>query len=291
MKKFLSIYKLLGIICLFSASSQIFAQDTVKLMGSDLVGEKISAVLAEKLKKQGLNVSVDLSGSKAATDALKKNEADIAILALVRENDMLENYQYVPYTHQIAVVLANTANAMEEISLPQLREFFGGFSEALSKEEASSTKTIQPMLTSLKESLAVELFKYKCLNGENPSPKVEIKESTLKLAELIKNSVNAIGIGSFDPKAQNVKALAISDRRSDGSVFSFKPTVENVQNKDYPLTLSFYLVFKTNRTQTLKPVINLLFDDEIMELLNKGGFVCPPKNFIKSYLLGLDSKK
>ena len=296
----ISIYlKTAAAVIAASICSNLFSEP-VRLAGSDLVAAKIGKAVDERAKERSIDLKTNMIGTRQAMMDLQKGDADIAIIAMPDGQKKLEGYQYVPYANQIAVILVNTANPIEEISTTQLRQIFG--TEAVERGDSwqnygstidsTAIRNIVPITTSLKESLALEIFKYKCIDGANVSLKVETKDSTPILAQAVKNSSNAIGIASYDPHLEGVKVLAVSNSgKNAANIFAFKPTSENVHNGDYPLSLNFAIVFKQENAEKIKPIIQVLFDDNTINLLEKGGMMPAPRNFIRSYLLGLDIDK
>ncbi len=268
--------------------------DPIRLVGSDVVGEKISAKISDYAKSRNIDLKINMVGTRDSIAALNAGNADIAIVALLKGQKKLEGFQYVPYTHQVAAIIVNKANPLEEISVDQLKFIFGmeGQKGELSDEEKAPFKNILAISTNLKESLALELFKSKCLNNSNISSKVEIKESTKRVTDTVRNSGSAIGIASFDPKLPDVKVLAVLDKHQDKeNSIAFKPTAENVHNGDYPMSLDFYVVYKAENTQKFKGLLQILYDEKVQEILETSGFVVSPKNFQKAFLLGLDIGK
>ena len=281
-----------------SAASALTAE-TIKMVGSDIIAEKISAEILERVKERSLDVNLNMLGTRQALADLAKNNAHIAIIAIPDGTKKLDGYQAVPYAHQVATVLVNSSNPIEEITTTQLAQIYGADTadnSSLQNFGESSDKTavrnILPMVSSLKESIAVEVFKAKCLGSANMALKVETKKSTPELALTIKTGGNTIGIAAFDPQLEGVKVLAVSDTSKNSvNAFAFKPTMENVHNNDYPLKLDFFIVFKDENLQKIKPLLQILLEDNMLDTLEKSGLMPAPKNFVRSYLLGLDINK
>ena len=79
MKKIASLAAALALI-----GSIAFAADSYTIAGSDILGQNLKAPLAALLGKHGVKANIDMKGSFAALDALKKSQADVAIIAIPR---------------------------------------------------------------------------------------------------------------------------------------------------------------------------------------------------------------
>lgn len=268
--------------------------DSIKLVGSDIVGEKIIDELKKNFDSLGISFVADMNGSRDGLLNLKEKTADIAIVARQDGSPFPEDKVVVPYAHQLAVVVVNSQNPIEEITIPQLAQIFASSGEKIDKWQSFglnnnvSLRNISPMVASPSENITLELFKNKVLKGDVVSTNVESKLLTPAIMKSVSNTVNSIAIVSVPPSLPSVKALGVAS--ANGGQF-FKPTPENVQNGDYPLALHFYIVYDKANLQKIKPVIQMLLSDAIAEQLEKGLLMPAPKNFRKSYSLGLDIAK
>ena len=288
--------KILGILsfCILACGC-VFANETskIKLVGSDIVAEKIADEVKKNLESIGVAIDISMNGSRDGLLEIESKKADLAILALPEKSTVYENMQVVPYAHQIAVVVVNTENPMEEISMGQLAQVFGSKGEKIEKWQSFgfnkniSLRNIFPLAVTPKENITLELLKNKVLSGEVVSRNVDIKFDSKKIIDSVSNTVNSIAIVSMPPNRISVKALGVSG----SSVQFFKPTPENVHNGDYPMALHFYLVYDKANTKKLKPVLDVLLSDSVAEKLENGLLMPAPKNFRKSYTLGLDIGK
>ena len=291
MKKFslLASCLILSFIAPFS-----FAQNPIKIVGSDIVGEKISKEIATQADLIGAKCSIEMNGSRDGLNDVKAGRADIAIVAIPDSKSFPEGLSAVPFAHQIATIIVNSQNPIDELSFQQLRQIFGSMGEQtdtwsnLGLKNTISLRNIYALSTGFKDNIAVELFKNKCLGGENISESVNFKENSAQVIEIIKTTSNAIAIVNVAPDSPSLKTLAISQ---DTKSQPFKPTSENVQNGDYPLTLPFYLVFDKKNIKNLRPILQILLSDNIAKSIDDGNLVSAPKNFRKSYSLELDISK
>ena len=277
------------------SAAPIFAQTPIKIAGSDIVGEKISKEFLEQANLVGAKCVLDMKGSRDGLRDVKNGNADIAIVAIPDAKNFPENLSVVPFAHQIATIVVNSQNPIEELSISQLRQIFGAMGEQTDKwsnlglKNTISLRNIYALSTGFKDNIAVELFKYKCLDGGKMSDSVDFKENSAQVLEIIKTTSNAIAIVNVAPESPNVKTLAISQDSSKTQ--PFKPTAENVQNGDYPLSLHFYLVYDKKNIKNLRPLLQILLSDNIAKSISDGNLVAAPKNFRKTYSLELDISK
>lgn len=279
----------------FFAASFASAQNPVKIVGSDIVGDKISKEILAQSNLMGAKCVVEMNGSRDGLNDLKAGKADIAIVAILDSDQFPDGLAAVPFAHQIASIIVNSQNPIEEITIPQLRQIFGSTGEQtdtwsnLGLNNTISLRNIYALSTSFLDNIAVELFKSKCLDGENMSDSVDIKENLEQVVNVIKSTTNAIAIVNVAPNNPGIKALAVA--QGGAKPHPFKPTSENIQNGDYPLALHFYLVFDKKNVKRLRPVLQMLLSDNIANGIDKGDLVSAPKNFRKSYSLELDISK
>ena len=272
-----------------------FAQSSVKIVGSDIVGEKISKEFLTQANLIGAKCTLDMKGSRDGLSDVKNGKADIAIVAIPDSKTLPENLSIVPFAHQIATIIVNSQNPIDELSISQLRQIFGAMGEQTDKwsnlglKNTISLRNIYALSTGFKDNIAVELFKYKCLDGDKMSESVDFKENSAQVIEIIKTTSNAIAIVNVAPETSNVKTLAIS--QDSAKTQPFKPTAENVQNGDYPLSLHFYLVFDKKNIKNLRPFLQMLLSDNIAKSISDGNLLAAPKNFRKTYSLELDISK
>ena len=294
MKKFLSHFAPLLFVFTFAAASLIGAP--IRLSGSDIIGEKIEKELKASAANLGLELDVSMNGSRDGLDLLKKGQTDIAIIAIPRGQPIPEGVVMVPYAHQIAAIVVNNENPLEEVSLLQLRQIFSSQGEKVDSWEkfglntANIIRNIYPLSLPLSENLALELFKNTCLDNANISSNVDVRKSSADVLTIWKSTTNAIGIiGTIPP--EGVKVLAVSDTLENNKRQAFRPTLENIQNGDYPIVLPFYIAYKKEKVKDLKPLLQLLLSDGIAKVIDDGGLTASPKSFRKSYSLELDIQK
>lgn len=294
MKKFLSNFAPFAAMLAFVALPLSGAP--IKLSGSDIIGEKIEKELEADAANLGLELDVSMNGSRDGLDLLKKGQTDIAIIAIPRGQPVPEGFVLVPYAHQIAAIVVNNENPLEEVSLLQLRQIFSSQGEKVDSWEkfglntANIIRNIYPLSLPLSENLALELFKNTCLDNANISSNVDVRKSSAEVLNILKSTTNAIGIiGSIPP--EGVKVLAVSDTLENNKRQAFRPTLENIQNGDYPIVLPFYIAYKKEKVKDLKPLLQLLLSDGIAKVIDEGGLTASPKSFRKSYSLELDIQK
>ena len=86
-----------------------------------------------------------------------------------------------------------------------------------------------------------------------------------------------------------VKILSVSDSSSGGNYrYSFLPNQASVFNGDYPMTLSYYIVFKRENAKKVKKLVSILLGSSIADKLDAKGFFSAPPESRKKSLFELD---
>ena len=274
------------------------AAETVTIVGSDILGDKIKAPLAAALKKQGISANIEMKGSFTAADALKNAKADAAIIAVPRGEKKPEGLVLFPFAYHIASIAVNVANPIEEISTSQLAKIYSKSAsprvdtwQALDVGNAS-LKNIMPITTSFSDSLVVELFKYGALKSAGLGQWVNVAKSPAEALSMLRANNSAIAVVGKVVDTSMIKILAISSD-SDGGAnrYAFRPDRDNNFNGDYPLSLSFYIAVEKGDACRLKPLLTTLLSDEIAAVIDADNFMSAPKNSRKKSIFELDILK
>ena len=102
MKNFSFRYAFAAFFCF--AASLAFAQNPVRIVGSDIVGDKISKEILAQSNLIGSKCVVEMNGSRDGLNDLKAGKADIAIVAILDSDQFPEGFAAVPFAHQIATI-------------------------------------------------------------------------------------------------------------------------------------------------------------------------------------------
>ncbi|MDP0495372.1 MAG: substrate-binding domain-containing protein [Verrucomicrobiota bacterium JB024] len=284
------------LLSLLTASSLALVAhaDKIEVVGSDLLEGAVVKPLEAFAESKHLEVGIDLFGSIPAMSQLRNDEAQLGFVARPDDGKFeLEGYKIIPFAYQVAVIVVNDDNPLTELSLKQLGGVFGASSEQyygrwgeLGLAGNMATRSIQPVVVEIPDSVVRELFKSKALK------RAPFKSNTLtvvdfsKTPEVILNDSGAIGIFPYMPTQSGLKALSVST--GEQGSFAYGPSRQNVYYESYPLRLPFYLVYKTENKAELRDILRFMLSDEMSKSLEDNGFMPLPENVRKRSILELD---
>ena len=104
--------------------------EEIRIAVSDLLADYIREPLQVYGTENGITLVVDSIGSLPALDRLRSDEIDLAIVA-VPEGDELprDEFDIYPFAYDVAVLVVNDSNPIDEISIAQLGGIFGSNEE------------------------------------------------------------------------------------------------------------------------------------------------------------------
>ncbi len=283
----------LGII---SASLCAWANNGLVLSGSDILAPVIEKEVANLAKLSKVDVSCQMRGSYLGLPALLEGKSDVAVIALPRGKKLPDGLVSFPLCYQVAVVVVNAINPIEEITTAQLYNIYSNNTKT--RYEAwtnlgisdAGLRNIMAITTSFYDSIVIELFKAEALNGTNLGGWVSMVNKKADLINVIRTNNSAIAILGRISESDMIKILPVS-KSGAGKGYAFRPEIESIFNGDYPLTIPFYVVCKKENVKKVKPLVKILLDDEIATLLDKSDFYSAPKNSRKNSIFELDINK
>ncbi|MGB0743577.1 MAG: PstS family phosphate ABC transporter substrate-binding protein [Opitutales bacterium] len=270
--------------------------EEIRMAASDLLADYISPQLKAFAEEKKLDLKIEGLGSLPAMERLKSDEIDLAIIAVPEGEDVArEEFSIYPFAYDAAVIVVNSSNPMDEISIPRLGGIFGTNEEFNFNTWGElgltgwGTRNIKPLAGPSEGSVSLELFRHSVFTGGGMKSSVSVIRDT-ELEEALKSNVASIGVISALPKSKNLKVLMVS--KEDGTQSpAFGPTLENIHLGDYPLRLSFYIVFRPDNEEKVKDVVGLLLRDEIAAALIKNKLFSLPEAVRNQLLSGLNYKE
>ena len=267
--------------------------EEIRIAVSDLLADYILAPLKVYGEENGTTFVFDSIGSLPALDRLRSDEIDLAIVA-IPEGDELprDEFNIYPFAYDVAVIVVNDSNPIDEISVAQLGGIFG------SNEEFNLNtwgelglsgwggRNIKALAGTNDKSIALELFKHSIFKGGGLKPNVSIVKDT-EIEDLIASDTASIAILSRMPENSNIKVLMVS---SGGDTYApaFGPTDDNVHYGDYPIRLSFYILYNMRDDVKLRSTIRELLNDEVAASLRANDFMPLPDTLRRKFLIDLD---
>lgn len=270
-------------------------QNEFKVVGSDLLQHALEKPFMEYAEGQEeWSVSLDLFGSIPALNQLEAGDADLAVVAIPDDSTKPSSeYQMVPFAFQVAMVVVNEVNPMEELNFSQLEGIYGINSEVnyarwneIGLTGVWSNRPIQAMALNKNESVVFELFKYKALNRSPLKATVILATTEREIYDAMSSDAGTIAVVDRAPTGDGFKVLAISSGAQ--GEFGFGPTPENVFYGDYSMRLPIYLVFKEENKQKIKEILHFLLSKSLAETIGKKGFMPLPENVRRRTILELD---
>ena len=260
---------------------------------SDLLADCIRDPLQIYGKENGTNLVVDSIGSLPALDRLRSDEIDLAIIAIPDGDEVpRDEFNIYPFAYDVAVLVVNDSNPIDEISVAQLGGIFGSNEELNLNNWGElglsgwGSRNIKVLVGTDDTSIALELFKHSIFKAGGMRPSVYMAKDT-EIEDLIGSDAASIAILSRVPENSNIKVIMLSSD-SDTYAPAFGPTDDNVHYGDYPIRLSFYIAYNLRDDVKLRSIIRELLNDEVTNSLRANAFIALPETVRRELLIDLD---
>jgi len=275
------------IVLLFLLGMQATYAAEIRIAASDLLAEFITPTLKAYAEENDVVIHVDAIGSLPAMDRLKANEIDLAIVAFPEGSEVpRDDFNVYPLVYDTAVIVVNSSNPVNEISLPRLAGIFGS-SEELNFNTWGElglsgwrTRNIKPLAGPAEESISLELFRHAVLSGRTMKTSVGIMRDS-EIEEAIAANIASIGILSGLPKNKNLKVLMLSE--GEGRT-AYGPTSEIIHLGDYPIRLGFYMVYHARDESKLQSLLAVLLGEQMATVLSQN-YLFPLPGTVRNQLL------
>ncbi len=280
---------LLSLPLLFGVSFST-AQE-IRVSASDLLADYIVEPLESYGADNGIDFNIDGIGTLPAMDRLRSDETDLAIIA-VPEGDEAprDGLMVYPFAYDVAVVVVNQSNPIDEISMAGLGGIFGANEELNHNTWGDlglsgwGNRSIKPLAAQKPGSISLELFKNSALlHGGLKSSVSVVKDGEAE--ELVASDPVSIAILPRLPERDRLKTLMVS---TDGDGPAFGPSEDNVHYGDYPIRLAFFVVFDERDEERLEPVLRALLGDVMAEALRENDLFALPGTVRRKLLIDLD---
>lgn len=284
---------LLGLTLGFGAA--IATAAPIRVVGSDLLADSVSAELKGYAKKNDIELTVSMSGSRTGLEQLENGAADFGLL-IFGADDKRPGVEFtvLPVGYLTAVLIAPAGVSLSQINYGQLAGVFGA-NEAqifrrwgdLGVTGAWSSRGITAMAAN-RDGLALDLFRYEVMSApELRSTVVLFKDSSLLLARL-SGEEGGIGIVATPPvNNPRLKVLLVAKGERD---VAYGPSPENLHSGDYPLRLPLRLVFRKGDASRLNSVFRHLLADETIPALLAAGVTPLPVQARNQLVFELESR-
>jgi hypothetical protein len=256
------------------------ARDAVRLVGSDLLGETLRPRLEAAAAERGWDLRMDFGGSLSGDPAVRTGAAEIALLALPRDNPAREGVRAWPFAFEVTTVVVNGANPVRELTLDQLRSLYA---EPSGPQELNwgtvggqgpwAARPVTLHAVRERGRLSLELFKATVLGPREMRVNVRYWDSPAAMAKQIGEDTTAIGLYPREASQPQVRSLFLS--LGEGSQ-AYNATPQSIYYGDYPLRLPYYLVMADDASPAAREVVRFLLTDEVAEALEALGYKSAP---------------
>ena len=267
----------------------------IVLKGSDIVKPAIEDALMELAKRERISLSLDMRGTYPLLREDSPEPFDAAVVAVPKGGKLPSDLVVIPFAYQVAMVVVNAANPIEEISTDTLRKIYSKVSSGRIESWSqvgvryAGLRNILALITGYSDGIYVELFKNSSFDGGELGDWVTMMKDSSEVLSNVRVNNSAIGIVGRVYDKNMVKILSVSDSSSGGNYrYSFLPNQASVFNGDYPMTLSYYIVFKRENAKKVKKLVSILLGSQIADRLDAKGFFSAPPESRKKSLFELD---
>lgn len=270
--------------CKKSGNKQDGEVTTIQVKGSDTM-VNVAQAWAEEYKNMEPSVKIEVSGggSGVGISALTKGTIEIANasrnikpqeIQLVRQNTGKEPVEFVLGFDALAIFV-HKDNPINHISFEQLAKIYA--------EDGSITRWSQLGITIPEEkndkivrisrqssSGTYEFFREVVLHNQDFKLGSLDMNGSKEVVELVGRTKTAIGYSGMGYATNEVKMLSISTRESETPV---APTIENAQNKSYPLARSLLVYTLGQPEGAVKKYIYWMMSIAGQQILSINGYV------------------
>ncbi|MEE2988174.1 MAG: substrate-binding domain-containing protein [Verrucomicrobiota bacterium] len=267
--------------------------EEIRIAVSDLLADYTLSPLRVYGAENGTTYVIDSIGSLPALDRLRSDEIDLAIVAVPEGEEVpRDEFNIFPFAYDVAVIVVNDSNPIDEISVARLGGIFGSNEELNLNTWGElglsgwGSRNIKALAGTNDKSIALELFKHSIFKGGGMKPSVSMVKDT-EIEDLISSDAASIAILSRMPENSNIKVLMVS---SGGDTYApaFGPTDDNVHYGDYPIRLAFYILYNSRDDAKLRSTIRELLNDEVATSLRANNFIALPDTVRRKFLIDLD---
>ncbi|MEC8279056.1 MAG: substrate-binding domain-containing protein [Verrucomicrobiota bacterium] len=267
--------------------------EEIRIAVSDLLADYTLSPLRVYGAENGTTYVIDSIGSLPALDRLRSDEIDLAIVAVPEGEEVpRDEFNIFPFAYDVAVIVVNDSNPIDEISVARLGGIFGSNEELNLNTWGElglsgwGSRNIKALAGTNDKSIALELFKHSIFKGGGMKPSVSMVKDT-EIEDLISSDAASIAILSRMPENSNIKVLMVS---SGGDIYApaFGPTDDNVHYGDYPIRLAFYILYNSRDDAKLRSTIRELLNDEVATSLRANDFLPLPDTMRRKFLMDLD---
>jgi|GEM_PF-250845 len=270
------------LIFFIGIATAVAGGDGWKIAGSDLLGANFSEEAKLFSTRIKTPVSLALHGSRDGLEALKRGDADVAILAFAPdETPPGAPFVSQPLAYRIAVAVVPERIGVTQITFTELDGFFGVEGPAgytlwrdLGVTGGVGSLTVGThVLASDDAALSLQLFTHRALRAPKLRPSVQRHSTFAELESRLAAEEGGIAIlASLPVEGSGLRALMVSTAAGEPA---FGATPENIHTGDYPLRMPVYVVYRSADAAKLRDLLVFLWSDDVARALGKNGLWVP----------------
>ncbi|QYM78190.1 hypothetical protein K0B96_12875 [Horticoccus luteus] len=267
-----------------AATSLAIAAPVVRIVASDLLGEKWATAMQRELAGTGQAVSVELTGSYRGGQELQDGKAQIGLLMFSPTEKLPEApFFATPIAFEVVVVEVPRDLPLAELTLEQLAGIFGADRQKNMQRWGDlgvvgpwQTRPIAPHVLAPEGALTGPIFRQQVLGRRAMAATVGVQEDWAALRARVPADAGIVVLTAAPVEAAaGLKALSIA---RDPAAGAFALTAENVYRGDYPLRWPVYLVLRRDAARPLLPVVRELLSADAAERWREAGRVPLPES-------------
>ncbi len=257
---------------------------TIQVKGSDTM-VNVAQAWAEEYKKVDPSVEIEVSGggSGVGISALSKGNIQIANasrnmksqeIQLVRQNTGKEPVEFILGFDALAIFV-HKDNPINQLSFEQLAQIYAENGNITRWSQLGITIPGQKndkivKISRQSSSGTYEFFRQVVLHNQDFKLGTLDMNGSKEVVELVGRTKTAIGYSGMGYASKEVKMLNIS---SAVNLPPVAPTIENVQNRSYPLARSLLIYTLGQPEGAVKKYIDWMMSMEGQQILVTNGFV------------------
>ena len=255
------------------ASTQVMASKTITVTGSNSI-TSLMEILAETYSKESGNfVEVQGPGSSAGIRAANDKTAMIGMASReVAADEINANIKVTPMAHDAIAVIVHPSKSkiLKTLTIDQLSAIYrneiknwadvgaqAGPVVAVTRDSASGTRA------GFEGNLGL-IRKVNGIKVSAISPRVRVANSNGAIKTMVASNPNAIGYISLGTVDNTVSALAIN---------GIEPSVQSVQNNQYPITRNFNLLLSTDVDTSALEYLKWILSEDGQKIIADKGYV------------------
>lgn len=261
--------------------SSVVAAD-IRVVGSDLLGEPFRVAVAKFAQENGLEVVVEMRGTRPGIEQLAAGGAEVGLFALPPgETPPAEAFASRAIAFQPVVIAVPQASPLTQMTFTQARGAFAlGAAENLSTwgdlgfSGEWRARPLAAHALAPEAGLTLPLARRLLLRGAELKPTILLATSVAQLTERLQASENTLGLSSAVPvEGGGLRAVSLAASVTEPA---YAPTPENLAGGQYALSLPLYVTVRRTSAPHLLPFLKFLLSDAGVEALAASQFVALP---------------